>query len=66
MKPVLFKNKNVKIIFEDLAVHRVHTPEEISNELSLSMSDVITCLNNLTDLGLVIPVSQSGQHTINR
>jgi predicted transcriptional regulator len=60
MKSVHFENKNTKIIFEDLAIHRVHTPEEISNELNLSISDVITSLNNLTDVGLVIPVSQSG------
>lgn len=55
-----FENKNAKIIFENLAIHKVHTPEEISNELNLSTSDVITSLDNLTYAGLVIPMSKSG------
>lgn len=49
-----------KTIFDDLAIHKVHTSEEISNELGLPTSDVITSLHTLIDAGLVSPVSTSG------
>ena len=56
----VLENKNIKIIFQDLATHKVHTPEEISNGLCLSRADVIISLNNLIDIGLVLPISKSG------
>lgn len=57
-------NRNEKTIFRDLAIHKVHTSEEISNELRLSTADVNSSLNNLMDAGLVLPVSSGAGSVI--
>ncbi len=55
-----FEDTKTETIFKDLAMHRVHTSEEISKELGLSTDDVIKSLHTLIDAGLVSPVSTSG------
>jgi len=54
--PAALKKKETILIFRDILQHKVHTPEEIANELNLPTSSVDSSLNELIEADLIIPV----------
>lgn len=53
----VLKDKQARVIFTDIARHRAHTPEEITTELNLDKTIVLTSLKALTDAELITPTS---------
>ncbi len=53
---LLHNDPTLRYIFEDLAIEKVQTPEEISNRRCLPVSEVKTAIKTLVDAELVSPI----------